>query len=128
MFRKCLLFAGLLIAVCALVYAAAASLDGKTFEGKTGEKGKTEAHDDSLMFADGKFHSSACDQYGFTPVAYKASQKNGVTTFTAEASSEKEGKINWKGTIKGDDCDATLVWKKAGQKDVEYWFKGSVKK
>lgn len=108
--------------------AGAGLLDGKTFDGTTGEKGKTESKPDSLIFADGKFHSTGCDQYGFKPADYEATKKGDSITFEAAAASDKEGTIHWTGSITGDQVDAHSVWHKTGQKDIEYWFKGALKK
>jgi hypothetical protein len=44
-----------------------------------------------------------------------------VTTFEATTTSAKEGKIVWKGTVRGETLEGTLVWSKPGQKDIEYW-------
>jgi hypothetical protein len=118
------LFVGALVA-----YAAAGLLDGKTFEGDTGTDGKTTVNTkDTVSFADGKLHSTGCDQYGFTPSDYKAHQDGDKIKFESTATSEKEGKMVWKGTVTGDSCEGTMVWSKKGQKDIEYWFKGTLKK
>lgn len=122
----------LLLLFAAVGYAASAShlLDGKTFVGESGEKGKDQKQKDTLIFEKGKFHSTACDQYGFTPVSYTAKkEKEGDTiTFEAEATSPKEGKNHWKGSVTGDNCEATLVWTKEGQAPIEYSFKGTIQK
>ena len=55
-------------------HAQTATLDGKAFVADAGEKGKAaDEKNDVITFAGGKFHSSACDQYGFTKGEYKAS-------------------------------------------------------
>ncbi|MCI0605458.1 hypothetical protein L0156_20940 [bacterium] len=106
----------------------AAELDGKSYLGETAEKGKTSGNNDELIFADGKFHSTGCDQYGFTPAPYTTKTQGDTTTFESVAKSEKEGEISWNGTVQGDTCEAAFVWTKPGQKPIEYWFKGSLKK
>lgn len=122
--------AGLLLLFAALAFAGSSShlLDGKTFVGESGEKGKEQKEKDNLVFEKGKFHSTACDQYGFTPASYTAKKEGDTITFEADAASPKEGKIHWKGTVTGDDVDASLVWTKEGQAPIEYWYKGSVQK
>jgi hypothetical protein len=108
--------------------AAAAVLDGKSFVSETGEKGKPMSEKDEIAFAAGQFHSKACDPWGFAKAPYKASTKAGVTSFEAETSSPKEGKIHWTGTVKGDTLEGRYVWTKAGQAPIEYWVKGTLKK
>ena len=36
--------------------------------------------------------------------------------------------MTWKGTVKGEAIDGTVSWSKAGQKTIDYWFKGMLKK
>jgi hypothetical protein len=103
---------------------AEAALDGKAYTVEMGEKGKSDAKPETLDFKAGKFHSDACDQYGFTAAPYSA--KGGE--WQADTSSAKEGKMRWKGKVQGDAISGTAVWSKPGQKDIEYWFKGSLKK
>ncbi len=111
-----------------LAAAAAADLDGKSFVGEAGEKGKPAGEKDEITFAAGQFHSKACDPWGFGKAPYKASTKEGVTTFEAETSSPKEGKIRWTGNVKGDILEGRYIWTKAGQAPIEYWVKGTLKK
>jgi len=60
---------------------ASNDLDGKTFTGTIGEKGKTEGQPDEFIFAGGQFHSTSCDKYGFKAAEYNAVTENGVTAF-----------------------------------------------
>ncbi|HEX8952696.1 MAG TPA: hypothetical protein VF945_12660 [Polyangia bacterium] len=103
--------------------ARGGALDGKSFSGTVGEKGKTTGDAEVLTFKDGKLHSKACDQYGFGDGAYTASTAGGVTTFEADTTSAKEGKMHWRGTVKGAAVEGSYVWTKAGQAPVEGWFK-----
>jgi len=109
---------------------AKASLDGKSFAGESGEKGKPAmAEKDTIRFEKGRFRSVACDAYGFGDAAYTATAAgDGSVRWTAETTSPKEGRIQWQGTVKGDQIEATYVWTKAGQKPIEYWMKGTVQK
>ena len=121
----------LVIFMVAAGFAGAAekgALDGKSFVGETGEKGKVKGDKDELIFADGKFRSTGCDQYGFTAVPYATKKEGGSISFEAHSTSEKEGTIHWTGKVTGDDCEGTFVWSKPGQKDIEYWFKGALEK
>ena len=120
------MFKGTMIFIFLAVFATAGfvmaahkgALDGKSFIGDTGEKGKETSQKDELIFAGGKYHSTGCDQYGFTAARYTTKKEGETTSFESETSSEKEGKISWKGTVKGDSCEATFVWTKPGQQPV----------
>ena len=125
---KATVSAAVVLALGMAVARAVGPLDGRTFKVESGEKGKAKAEDDEISFAAGAFHSKACDPYGFESGPYKTTAKDGVTTFEAETSSAKEGRIRWKGTVKGDRIEGTYVWTKAGQADIEYWFKGQATK
>lgn len=104
-------------------------LDGRSFVGDSGEKGKAASEKDTIHFANGRFHSEGCDAFGFGEAPYKATAAaDGSVSWTAETTSAKEGKIQWKGTVRGDQIDGTYVWTKAGQKPIEYWVKGTAKK
>jgi hypothetical protein len=110
---------------------ASANLDGKTFVGPTGEKGKKVHHVDELSFSDGKFTSSACFQYGFKGGPYTETAEGDATHFQAETISPTHGKMVWKGTLKGDTLEVTYTWTKKRWYWTtfrEYWFKGSLEK
>jgi hypothetical protein len=87
------------------------SLDGKEFMGKmTDPTDNTKSYDEMITFRNGKFHSSACDAYGFGMASYTTKKDNGMTLFTAETTSNKDGHIsqmNWHGSIKGNELTAT---------------------
>ena len=101
-------------------------LDGRTYIGHVGEKGKEPGDEDTLRFAEGKFHSSACDAYGFTAAPYTAEAHGDTFTFAAETVSEKEGRMRWSGTIRTYQLEGTAVWTKPGQAPVEYWIKAEL--
>jgi len=103
---------------------AKGTLDGKVFTVESTEKGKAGAEKDDLDFTKGKLHSKGCDQYGFDAGAYKTEGNK----FEADTASAKEGKIHWSGTVVGDHIEGSYVWTKAGQKPIEYSFKGALKK
>lgn len=109
--------------------ASAGPLDGKSFAGETGEVGKAVGEKDGFIFKEGTFRSTACDQYAFKEAPYTATRNaDGSISFTAKANSPKEGKMDWKGTVKGEAIDGTVSWSKAGQRTIDYWFKGTLKK
>jgi hypothetical protein len=99
-------------------------LDGMTFVGDLGEKGKTKGDKDTYEFKGGTFHSTACDGYGFKAAAYTATANGEVIKFESTTHSDKEGEMVWKGTVKGGHMEGTIVWTK-GSQAIDYWFKGS---
>ncbi len=124
--------------VCALAlmgatrYAAAQStLDGKKFDTEAGLIGKP-AHvkQDILSFERGKFHSSDCDQYGYGKGDYKSTGQDGQTSFESETVSAEYGRNVWKGVIKGNSIEGTMVfyripkWWRPNPEPLEHWFKG----
>lgn len=130
-----LLFA---IPLCGIVAApshalAAGVLDGTTFVADAGPKGKTaDEKDDVLTFRDGLFHSSTCDQYGYTSAPYSARNEPGAISFEAETRSDKDGRLVWRGTVRGADIEGTMLRYKKGffgtsDKPEEMWFKGKVR-
>ena len=120
--------------LCALAILAAApalagdALDGKRFDGVFMERGKTSGDADTLTFRDGRFRSSACDKYGYSDAAYKASTQGDTTVFEAETESAKYGKLLWKGTVRGEKLDATVMSIRSGKTPVENWVVAAEKK
>lgn len=105
------------------------SLDGKTFSVKISEDGKDgEATDDELIFKDGTFFSTDCEQYGFTPAPYESMSNDGVTKFKSTLMSDKEGKAEWEGGVKGGHIKGTFIWSKDGQDPIIYTYVGTMEK
>src|SRR5437773_8853368 len=104
------------LAVSPLAFAQATPLDGKVFVADAGKKGKQEVEEkgDIITFAGGKLHSSACDQYGYGKGDYRATGSGDAVTFEAETRSEKDGRIVWKGTVRGSDIEGTFVHYRKG--------------
>lgn len=128
--------AALLAAVLAApsAFAQKAPLDGRTFAAEAGLKGKAaDEKGDVITFADGKFHSSACDQYGYNKGEYKATKAGEAVEFEAVTLSEKYGRNVWKGTVRGGEIEGTFVfYPKPGffnknPAPEEHWFKGKAK-
>src|SRR5262245_51115288 len=80
--------------------AGAAALDGKVFVGQLVKAGETSGDKDQLTFKAGTFVSSACVPYGFHATPYTATEKEGVVTFTSDATNDKGETMSWTGTIK----------------------------
>lgn len=111
--------------------AASRFLDGKSFKGPTGEKGKKTHHEDVLVFKDGKFTSTMCFEYGFTGGPYTAWVEGDLIHFQAETVSPTHGKMNWKGRLQGDNMTVDYSWTKERWLWTtyrEYWFKGTLQK
>ena len=123
-----------MFALCALAVsfatAAPGPLDGKVFIGEAGEKGKAaDEKNDIISFADGKFHSSACDQYGYNKAEYTARTEGDATVFEVVTTSDKDGKLKWSGTLKGGALEGKFVherkpaWYRPNPEPIEHWFK-----
>ena len=109
---------------------AAGPLEGKVFVGEAGEKGKpADEKNDVITFAEGRFHSSACDQWGFGKGEYKVRTEGEATVFEAETVSDKEGRLQWTGTLKDGVLEGRFVhlrkpaWYRPNPEPVEHWFK-----
>lgn len=109
-------------------------LDGKTYVGEAGEKGKpADEKDDVISFANGQFHSSACDKWGFGKGSYSAAANGEATAFEAETRSEKHGRLVWKGIARGDALEGTFIhYRKSSffrpnPDPIEHWFKATLK-
>ena len=100
---------------------AAGNLDGRSFQGVFLERGKTSGDADTIIFKDGRFRSTACDQYGYSDAVYKTSAAGDVTTFEAETHSPKYGKLLWSGVVRGKKLDATVMMVRDGKAPVENW-------
>ncbi|MCB1045290.1 MAG: hypothetical protein KDC35_20280 [Acidobacteria bacterium] len=122
MFKRLFLVA---MAAVPSVLVAQSSLDGMKFVGSVVEHDKTEANEDTLVFENGMFQSMGCVPYGFAPAPYVAVKVGTDIGFSSSASSEHEGTIEWKGTVHGNDLEATFIWHKDGQADISYSFKGT---
>ncbi len=107
---------------------AGETLDGRSFSVELTETGKNETTEDELIFKEGTFFSSGCEQYGFTPAKYESRTKDGVILFKSTLTSGKEGKTEWEGAVTGDEISGTMFRTKEGQDPVIYTYKGAIKK
>lgn len=107
-------------------------LDGLTFVGNNGEKGRELDPDEheELTFRDGQFHSISCDPYNFDSAEYSATVVGDSIHFEAVTQSPTHGQIAWQGVVDGANVEATFVWtKERWYWDIhrEYWFRGTLK-
>lgn len=101
--------------------ASRPTLDGKNFDGIVLERGKTSGDADTLIFKDGRFRSTACDQYGDGDGPYTSTTSGGNVVFEAETESPKYGKLMWNGVVRGPRLDGTLTMVRDGRVVVEKW-------
>ena len=97
------------------------TLDGRSFEGVVLARGKTSGDADTLIFNDGRFRSTACDQYGYADGPYTASVSGDTIAFEAETESPKYGKLLWKGAVRGHKLDGTMTMVRDGKAAGEKW-------
>ena len=126
MFKKVLLIS---LGICLVAPASLvkAPLDGKTYTGTIMTKGEAKDSKDTVTFKAGKFTSTECIQYGFKASKYEAKTEGDTTTFTAEAINDNKAKMNWKGTVKGNELTAQATWTHEGEDSKEMNFKGTLK-
>ena len=98
-----------------------ALLDGRRFDGVFLERGKTSGDADTLVFEGGRFRSRACDRYGYSDAAYRATRDGDAIAFESETRSDKHARLLWKGLVRGDKLDATAVMLRDGRPPVEHW-------
>lgn len=123
--------AAIVLAIAAPAAVAQGALDGRTFDAALGYTGKPpHVKQDILSFAGGRFHSSDCDQYGYDRGSYQATASGDAITFEAETRSERYGRNVWKGVVRGDQVEGTMVfhprptWLKSNPEPIQHWFKG----
>jgi len=104
------------------------ALDGKSFVGSTGPQGKAADGKETIVFADGRFRSLACDPYGFGDADYTTTTAaDGALRFHAVTKSAKQGTIEWDGVVRAGKLDATFVWTTKKGEAIPYWAKASEK-
>ena len=102
-------------------------LDGKQFNITLSTGGKVEGSE-VLTFKNKAVESSECLKYGFAASPYTcAAAKDGPLAFASVMTSEKEGRMDWKGTATESQIRGTILWVKAGQADIAYTFEGQAK-
>jgi hypothetical protein len=94
-------------------------LDGKSFHGLFIEKGNTTGDPDTLIFKDGRFRSTACDQYGYGDAPYESIADGDSIRFDAETRSTRYGRLVWKGTVKGNELKCEVLMLQDGKAPVE---------
>jgi hypothetical protein len=118
-----------LIVAAGPALAQSSPIDGKAYEGVFLARGKVSGDADTVSFRNGRFHSSACDRYGYGDAPYRVvSTEGGITRFEATTESPRYGKLEWSGVIRGDKLDATAMMLQPGKAPVENWVVAGLKK
>lgn len=113
-------------AVSSMTAADMASLDGKSFEITMVVPGEG-PQKDTLVFANGKFESSACTPLGFPQWAqYESHRTADGLEFHVVTRHPSGTTIDWKGTVKGSSVEGTATRTMNGQTGSAP-FKGSAK-
>ena len=83
------------------------------------------SYEDTLVFHEGKFHSTKDKAKGFVPTEYETDTRGGtqISTFTATATS-KAGTAKWTGTATAGQLQGSLSWTKDDKTTVEFTFTG----
>ncbi len=125
--RSPLIQAVLVFALCAMASSVALAsespLKGKVYKILVREKGKSKDTPHTLTFGDKKMGSPECQEWGFMPGVYEVKREGKAMVFRVTLAAKKEGVMQWQGRIEGKTIRGTSVWKKAGQKDIEYVFR-----
>jgi hypothetical protein len=90
----------------------------------TADKGEKEFADE-LIFADGKFTSTALLPKGFKPSKYNAEVETNEAEFEAEQVSETDDVVSWLGEIRGTNAVGRLKWKREDGSYLSYEFSGT---
>ncbi len=127
---KLMLLLSCLMLIAAPLFAASnnsatKALDGKTFTGTLTMKGD-KPDTDSFVFKNGKFRSTACDQYGYGDASYSSSQLGKDIIFEAQTQSTNGATIVWKGTVQGDKVNGNAVMKTASGAENKFSFEGQL--
>ena len=104
------------------------SLDGTKISGDVKHPDETKPDPDTLIFKDGKFHSTACDEYGFGDGSYSTAARGDAVTFDAVTKNKDGNSIVWHGIVSGDKATATGLWSDSHGKTDTFAFTGTVTK
>ena len=125
---------GLMITSTVLLAAAAIccaeALDGTKWKVKVvpnqaaADKGEKE-FDDELIFADGKFTSTALLKKGFKPAPYRGDIEPREAEFEVEQVSETNGVITWLGDVRGTNTMGRLQWRQKDGTRLAFEFSGT---
>ena len=127
-FRRVVILSAMLLAAAGIVRAGV--LDGTRFKVKvvpdkaTADKGE-KGFEDELIFADGKFTSTALSRKGFKSTKYRAESESWEAEFEVELVSATNGVAVWIGEIRGTNALGGLQWIQKGRGDYMFEFNGT---
>ena len=87
-------------------------LDGKTFKGRIGPRGKPADVEDTYVFADGTFVSVECElRCDYPARPYFVRENGNAIEFVSETKCPyKDAKIVWRGKVEGDSIEGVATW------------------
>ena len=115
-------FVAVLCLFAVAAFAGAGALDGKSFQGQVGDKGKDHGDADTFLFKDGNFRSTACDKSASARPPTRATH-----AFRGHHAQHQGATMVWKGTVNGNSVEGTVVRTQGSGTPKELWFKGSLK-
>jgi hypothetical protein len=122
--------AALGLVLCLVVSVPSVSLARDQFEGKwnvtlTPEDGGKEVRD-TVVFKANTFTSTEFQKQGFGTTEYEEDTRRGpIAKFVAKPKSEKQGTMEWSGSVTGADMQGEVTWTKPDGSVVRYTLKGS---
>lgn len=97
----------------------------KVVPDKTAADNGEKEFDDELVFADGKFTSTALLGKGFKPSKYRGEVEPNEAEFEVEQVSETGGVVNWLGEIRGTNAVGRLRWTRKDRGNFAFEFSGN---
>ena len=115
----------LLLSLCFTGVALALPLDGKTYKGTVLNTGE-QPTPDNFEFTNGQFHSTACDEHGYTAAPYSASTEGKSVSFKATTKNKEGDTIAWHGTVNGEEVKGTALRQTAKGEKYNMSFEGKL--
>jgi len=100
----------------------ASNIDGRTFFITSYMPDGSKSEDEYIYFKEGTLEGSECSKYGYDQPKYTVSDDGKIE---ATMQSSEQGTLKWEGQIKNGVFTGTSYWKKEGQEDIRFTFKGS---
>ena len=97
-----------------------ANLDGRIYAGRLLVMHTGVVLPERLQFADGLFHSSASDNFGYTDGPYSAHKVDGEILFDAFTDSPGMGWMVWHGRIRGDALSGNASARDPGTLEIQF--------
>jgi hypothetical protein len=86
---------------------------------------KAKEFDDVISFKGSQFSSEYLGKLGFKPAPYEEDTRRfGPANFSAEQTSQAEGKVHWSGTVTAATINGQLKWTRKDGTELNYTFQG----